>query len=315
MDIFINFIKVILMGIVEGITEWLPISSTGHMIILEQWIGLEDVMGANLWEFFLVVIQLGAILAVIFNFFSRLWPFGKNKSQEEKRGIWYTWLNIVVACIPAAIIGFLLDDWLNANLYNFITVSIMLIFYGIAFIVIEEVFKKKKVSFKIDDVKNMSWKVALIIGFAQVLAMIPGTSRSGVTILSAMLLGCNRKTSAEFSFFLSIPVMLGASLFKGIKFIHSGSSISGIQIAYIVVGCIVAFVVSIVAIRMLLKFIKKNSFIGFGYYRIGLGVVLIVYYVVCLNTGNSELVNSSTDFITHNFISLSNLANIPILLK
>jgi undecaprenyl-diphosphatase len=300
------------MGIVEGITEWLPISSTGHMIILEQWIGLESVMGSDLWDFFLVVIQLGAILAVIVNFFSRLWPFGKNKTRKEKEDIRYIWLNIIVACVPAAIIGYFADDWLESHLYNFITVAVMLIFYGIAFIVIETIFKKKKVSFKVNDVKEMSWKAALVIGFAQVLAMIPGTSRSGVTILAAMLIGCDRKTSAEFSFFISIPVMIGASLLKGVKFASSGSSISGIQIAYILVGCLVAFVVSIVAIRMLLKFIKNNSFIGFGYYRIALGLVLIVYYVVCINTGNAELVSSTTDVISLNYVNLDKINNIVV---
>lgn len=304
MDIFINFLKVILMGIIEGITEWLPISSTGHMIILEQWIGLEGAMGEELWEFFLVFIQLGAILAVIVNFFTRLWPFGKKKSRREKKEIWYIWLNIVIACIPAAIIGYFTDDWLNDHLYNFITVSITLIFYGIAFIAIETIFKKKKVNFDITDVKQMSWKAALVIGFAQVLAMIPGTSRSGVTILAAMLIGCDRKTSAEFSFFLSIPVMIGASLLKGVKFAETGISISAIQAGYIAVGCIVAFVVSIVAIRFLLKFIKNNSFIGFGYYRIALGIILIAYYVICINTGNSQLVSSTSDVFSLNYTSL-----------
>jgi len=310
MEIFINFLKVILMGIVEGITEWLPISSTGHMIILEQWIGLEGAMGSDLWEFFLVVIQLGAILAVIVNFFSRLWPFGKNKTRKEKEDIRYVWLNIIIACVPAAIIGYFADDWLQSHLYNFITVSLMLILYGVAFIVIETIFKKKKVSFKVCDVKEMSWKAALVIGFAQVLAMIPGTSRSGVTILAAMLIGCDRKTSAEFSFFLSIPIMMGASLLKGVKFVGSGSAVSGIQIAYILAGCVVAFAVSIIAIRLLLKFIKNNSFIGFGYYRIALGLVLIVYYVVCINTGNGELVSSTTDVINLNYVNFSRVSSI-----
>lgn len=309
MEIFINFLKVILMGIIEGITEWLPISSTGHMIILEQWIGLEDVMGADLWEFFLVIVQLGAILAVIFNFFTRLWPFGKNKSRAEKADIRYIWLNIIVACIPAAVIGFLADDWLNDHLYNFITVSVMLIVYGVAFIVVEKVFKKKEVKFDITDVKDMSWRAAFIIGLAQVLAIIPGTSRSGVTILAAMLIGCNRKVSAEFSFFLSIPVMLGASLLKGVKFVGSGSSLSGIQIAYVLVGCIVAFIVSIVAIRMLLQFIKSNSFIGFGYYRIALGIILIGYYLICINTGNSALVSSTSEVINLNSSTLCTAVN------
>jgi len=312
MEIFINFLKVILMGLVEGITEWLPISSTGHMIILEQWIGLESVFGAPLWEFFLVVIQLGAIFAVIVNFFTQLWPFGKNKTKEEKKETWLIWLNILIACIPAAIIGLLLDDWLTANLYNFITVSITLIVYGIAFIVIETIFKKKDVKFKTTEVKNMTWQIALIIGCAQVLALIPGTSRSGVTILAAMLIGCNRKTSAEFSFFLSIPVMLGASLLKGINFASSGSSVTGLEIGYVLVGCIVAFFVSILAIRFLLKFIKKNTFIGFGYYRIALGIVLITYYAICINTGNSDLVSSTADFASSNQAFITSIPKLLI---
>jgi len=312
MEIFINFLKVILMGIVEGITEWLPVSSTGHMIILEQWIGLESTFGKPLWDFFLVVIQLGAIFAVIVNFFTQLWPFGKNKSKEEKKQTWMIWLNIVVACIPAAIIGLLLDDWLDAHLYNFITVSITLIVYGLAFIVIETLFKRKNVQFKTTEVKNMTWKVALIIGCAQVLALIPGTSRSGVTILAAMLIGCNRKTSAEFSFFLSIPVMLGASLLKGIKFASTGSSVSGLEVGYVLVGCIVAFFVSILAIRFLLKLIRKNTFIGFGYYRIALGVLLIAYYAVCVNTGNADLVSSTTDFAATNQALISSIPNLLI---
>lgn len=277
---FLNLLKSVLYGIIEGITEWLPISSTGHMILLDEWLKVEGIYGKSFWDLFLVVIQLGAIIAVVLCFFSKLWPFSKTKTSEEKKDTWKLWLNVIIACVPAAIIGLLLDDWLNEHFYNFTTVAIMLIVYGVLFIVIE-IFNKKR-TFKITDCKQITWKLALIIGLVQLLALIPGTSRSGVTILGAMLIGLNRKTSAEFSFFLSIPVMFGASLLKIIKFFIEGNAITGAQLAFLGVGCIVAFLVSIVVIKFLLKYIKGHDFKVFGIYRIILGIILIIYMLAAL---------------------------------
>ncbi len=277
---FLNLLKSVLYGIIEGITEWLPISSTGHMILLDEWLKVEGIYGKSFWDLFLVVIQLGAIIAVVLCFFSKLWPFSKTKTSEEKKDTWKLWLNVIIACVPAAIIGLLLDDWLNEHFYNFTTVAIMLIVYGVLFIVIE-IFNKKR-TFKITDCKQITWKLALIIGLVQLLALIPGTSRSGVTILGAMLIGLNRETSAEFSFFLSIPVMFGASLLKIIKFFIEGNAITGAQLAFLGVGCIVAFLVSIVVIKFLLKYIKGHDFKVFGIYRIILGIILIIYMLAAL---------------------------------
>ena len=272
----IDILKSILFGIIEGITEWLPVSSTGHMIILESLLDVKETYGAAFWDFFLVAIQLGAIIAVIICFFNKLWPFGKNKDVEIKKNTWLIWLKVIVACLPAAVIGLLFDDWLNEHLYNSITVSITLIIYGILFIVIE-IFNKKR-NFKINDMKDLTISTALIIGFIQLLSLIPGTSRSGVTILGAMLIGCNRTVSAEFSFFLSIPVMLGASLLKGIKFFID-NTITTNQIIFLVVGLLVAFVVSMLVIKLLMKYIKKHDFKIFGIYRIILGIILIILFV------------------------------------
>lgn len=272
----IDILKSILFGIIEGITEWLPVSSTGHMIILESLLDVKETYGAAFWDFFLVAIQLGAIIAVIICFFNKLWPFGKNKDVEVKKNTWLIWLKVIVACLPAAVIGLLFDDWLNEHLYNSITVSITLIIYGILFIVIE-IFNKKR-NFKINDMKDLTISTALIIGFIQLLSLIPGTSRSGVTILGAMLIGCNRTVSAEFSFFLSIPVMLGASLLKGIKFFID-NTITTNQIIFLVVGLLVAFIVSMLVIKLLMKYIKKHDFKIFGIYRIILGIILIILFV------------------------------------
>lgn len=271
----IDILKSILFGIVEGITEWLPVSSTGHMIILESLLDVKETYGIAFWNFFLVAIQLGAIIAVIICFFNKLWPFGKNKPQEVKVETWKTWLKVIIACLPAAIIGIFFDDWLDEHLYNSITVSITLIVYGVLFIVIE-IFNKRR-SFKINDMKELSYRTALIIGLIQLLSLIPGTSRSGVTILGAMLIGCNRTVSAEFSFFLSIPVMLGASLLKGVKFFMD-NSITGNQVIFLVVGMLVAFVVSMLVIKFLMKYIKKHDFKVFGVYRIILGIILIILF-------------------------------------
>lgn len=271
----IDILKSILFGIVEGITEWLPISSTGHMIILESILNVRQTYGEDFWEFFLVAIQLGAIIAVIICFFNKLWPFGKSKTKEVKKNTWLIWLKVIIACLPAAIVGLFFDDWLNDHLYNALTVSLTLIIYGVLFIVIE-IFNKRR-NFKINDIKEMSLSTALIIGLIQLLSLIPGTSRSGVTILGAMLIGCNRTVSAEFSFFLSIPVMLGASLLKGVKFFIS-NSITSDQIIFLTVGLVVAFLVSMLVIKFLMKYIKKHDFKVFGIYRIILGIVLLCLF-------------------------------------
>ncbi len=275
---FTSLLKAILFGIIEGVTEWLPISSTGHMIILEEWLKVEQSFGSEFWSLFLVVIQLGAIIAVVLCFWNKLWPFSSKKTKEEKTDTWKLWLNVLIACLPAAIIGLLFDDWLDEHLYNFATVAITLIIYGVLFIVIE-IFNKKR-EFMITDLKQMTWKYALIIGAIQLLALIPGTSRSGVTILGAMLLGLNRESSAEFSFFLSIPVMFGASLLKVVKYFAGGLTITSSQLAFLAVGCIVAFAVSILVIKFLLKYIKGHDFKAFGIYRIILGIILIIYIFV-----------------------------------
>lgn len=274
---FIDVLKAILFGIVEGITEWLPISSTGHMILLEKWLNVTGIFGADFWSLFLVVIQLGAILAVVICFFTKLWPFAKTKTPEEKKNTWLLWRNVIIACIPAAVIGLLLDDWLDEHLYNFITVSITLVLYGVLFIVIE-IWNKKR-AFKISDCKDITWKTALIVGCVQLLSLIPGTSRSGVTILGAMLIGIDRSTSAEFSFFLSIPVMFGASLLKCVKYVVKIGIPSGNQLLFLGIGCVVAFLVSMVVIKFLMKYIRKHDFKPFGIYRIVLGVILIIYFV------------------------------------
>lgn len=279
-----DILKAILFGIIEGITEWLPVSSTGHMIILESFLKVEETYGREFWSLFLVVIQLGAILAVIVCFFNKLNPFfgkslvdnSRSKSKEEKKKIWMLWAKVIVACIPAAVVGLVLDDWLDSHLYNSITVAITLIIYGVGFIALE-IWNKKR-SFKINDIDELSWKTALFIGCFQLLSLIPGTSRSGVTILGAMILLCNRSVASEFSFFLSIPVMIGASLLKIVKFFINGGSLNSNNVIFLIVGCIVAFVVSMLVIKLLLSYIKKHDFKPFGWYRIALGIILIILF-------------------------------------
>ena len=282
----LNILKIVLFGIIEGITEWLPISSTGHMIILEEFLGVQTIFegGKEFWDFFLVAIQLGAIFAVILCFFNKLNPFDgkslkdptRSKSEEEKHEIWVLWAKVLLACLPAAIIGLVADDWLDSIFYNSITVAITLIIYGILFIVMEIWNKKRK--FKITDVKQLSFKMALIIGCIQLLSLIPGTSRSGVTILGAMLILCNREVACEFSFFLSIPVMFGASILKGCKYLFSGNILSSNDMALLLIGSIVAFAVSMFIIKFLMNFIKKHDFKVFGVYRIVLGIILIILF-------------------------------------
>ena len=269
----IELLKVILLGIVEGITEWLPISSTGHMILINEFIKLN--VSEAFMELFLVVIQLGAILAVIVLYFNKLNPFSLKKSKEEKKDTWDLLFKILVACVPAGIIGILFDDKIDALFYNYQTVAITLILYGILFIIFENRNKNKKVKF--DTTKQLTYKMALIIGVAQILALIPGTSRSGATILAGLLVGASRETSAEFTFFLAIPVMLGASLLKLVKF---GLAFTQGEIIILLIGMLVAFTVSIIAIKFLMRYIKKNDFKPFGWYRIILGIVVLLYFLI-----------------------------------
>ena len=267
----IEFFKVIILGIVEGITEWLPISSTGHMILVNEFMKLN--VSDQFMEMFLVVIQLGAILAVVVLFFDKLNPFSPNKSKRQKDQTWRLWFKVIIGCLPAAIIGLKFDDLFDRLFYNAPTVAATLIIYGILFIVIENINKHRTPS--ITDLKELDFRTAFLIGVFQCLAMIPGTSRSGSTIIGAMILGTSRYVAAEYSFFLSIPVMFGASFLKLVKY---GFHYTGLEVGYLVVGMVVAFVVSIIAIKFLLGYIKNNDFKPFGVYRIILGILVILYF-------------------------------------
>jgi len=269
----LDIIKSVVLGIVQGITEWLPISSTGHMILVDEFLKLN--VSEDFMTMFLVVIQLASILAVVFLFFKKLFPWGFNKTKEETKETFNLWLLILIGCIPAAIIGLLFDDKINEIFFNPWTVAITLIFYGILFIIIENYRKNKKIAVK--DVYQISYKIALLIGLFQVLALIPGTSRSGATILGGLILGLDRKTAASYTFFLAIPVMAGASLLKLIKF---GFTFTGLEITILIAGMITAFIVSIFAIRFLLAYIRKNDFKVFGYYRIILGIIVLIYFLL-----------------------------------
>ena len=273
---FIEILKAIFLGIVEGITEWLPISSTGHMILVDEFIRLN--VSNEFKEMFLVVIQLGAIAAVPVLFWNRLNPFSKKKSREERSMTWNLWGKVIVGVLPAAIIGILLDDVFDKYFYNYIVVSIALIVYGAVFILIEKM--KKNNDYRIKDVHDLTYKDALVIGAFQVLSLIPGTSRSGSTIIGGMLTGVSRVASAEFSFFMAIPVMLGASLLKIVKFAAEGISISGLEVAILLVAMAVSFIVSLFAIKFLMDFVKRHSFAPFGIYRIILGVFVIGYFLI-----------------------------------
>ena len=270
----LELIKAVFYGLVEGITEWLPVSSTGHMILFEEFVHFSQ--SKEFMEMFRVVIQLGAILAVVVLFWDKIWPFTADKSKHYiKKESWVLWFHILVATLPALVLGLLLDDWLDAHFYNFITVAVMLIVYGVLFIVVEKNRKGKRP--RVRSLDKLSYRDAFIIGLWQVLAMIPGTSRSGATIVGGLLLGTTRSVAAEFTFFLAIPVMFGASLLKLLKF---GFAFTGTELAVLAVGMVVAFVVSLVAIRFLMGYVKRHSFRIFGIYRILLGVVLLVYYFV-----------------------------------
>lgn len=273
---FIEFVKATFLGIIEGITEWLPVSSTGHMILFDELLRLK--VTDDFKEMFLVVIQLGAILAVPILFWDRLWPFSKNKSHTEKRRIGSLWLKVIVGALPAAVIGVLLDDILDTHLYNYVTVSVALIVYGIAFILVEKL--KSKSGFRIDSVYDLTYADALKIGAFQVLSLIPGTSRSGSTILGGMLSGISRRASAEFSFFMAIPIMLGASGLKILKFILGSFTATSGEIALLLVGITVSFLVSILAIKLLMDFVKRHTFSIFGVYRIVLGVIVLGRFLI-----------------------------------
>ncbi|MEI5988766.1 undecaprenyl-diphosphate phosphatase [Enterococcus crotali] len=270
-----NLWKAIILGIIEGVTEWLPISSTGHLILVDEFIKMN--LSKDFMEMFNVVIQLGAIMAVVVLYFHKLNPFSPQKDQTEKKDTWILWSKVVVACAPAAIIGIPLDDWLEAKFHNFFTVSLMLIVYGIAFVVIEKRNRDRKP--KCTDLRDFTYKAAAIVGFFQVLSLIPGTSRSGATILGAIIIGASRFVATEFSFFLGIPVMFGASFLKIVKFVMKGNSFGFDEIIILLTGSIVAFFVSIIVIKFLLNYLKRNDFTAFGWYRIVLGVLLISYWL------------------------------------
>ena len=280
----IEILKAILFGIVEGVTEWLPISSTGHMIILNEFVTLN--VSDEFYSMFEVVIQLGAILAVVVLFWTKIWPFGKKNNKAPlsesgfgayiKKDIFVLWFHILVSCIPAAVIGLLFDELFEELFYNYTTVAIMLILFGIAFIVVENINKGK--SAKITSIADISYTTALLIGIFQLIAAIfPGTSRSGATIVGALLIGVARSVAAEYTFYLAIPVMLGASLLKLVKF---GFSFTGLELAILLVGMVVAFVVSLFVIRFLMGYIRKHDFKVFGYYRIILGVLVLILGIV-----------------------------------
>ena len=273
MDI-LEILKAVLFGIVEGITEWLPISSTGHMILLNEFVTLN--VSEDFWEMFLVVIQLGAILAVVLLFWNKIFPFRFREKPVVQKDIFVLWFKILAACVPAAVVGLAFDDVFDALFYNPWCVAIALILFGIAFILIEN--RNKNASPKITTLEDISYRTALLIGVFQLLAAIfPGTSRSGATIVGALLIGVSRTVAAEFTFFLAIPVMLGASLLKLLKF---GFSFSGAELTILAVGMIVAFVVSVVVIRFLMGYIKKHDFKVFGWYRIVLGAAVLCYFTL-----------------------------------
>ena len=303
----LELLKAALYGIVEGITEWLPVSSTGHMLLLDQFVRLD--VSRDFWDMFLVVIQLGAILAVCVLFFDKLNPFSRKKDAEERKATWSLWAKVVAACLPAAVVGIPLDDWMEEHLGSPFVIAGALIVYGIAFIVIETV-RERKVSemaskpvhmprhlvgqvnagetrteradelARVRDIDDLDWPTAMGIGLFQVLSMVPGTSRSGSTIIGGLLLGCSRAVAAEFTFFLAIPVMFGASALRLVKFFLKGNMFTASEWAILAVGCIVAFLVSIASIRFLMGFVRKHDFKPFGWYRIILGVAVIVYFLL-----------------------------------
>ena len=278
MNTLIELLKSLLFGIVEGVTEWLPISSTGHLILLNELVRLN--VSDEFWSMFEVVIQLGAILAVIVLFFHKLNPFSPTKSEGEKKQTWQLWFKVIAAIIPSGIVGVLLDDWMEAHFHNATVVSVALIVYGVAFILVERRNARRVGGKTVEDVYAIDYKTALLIGCFQCLSLIPGTSRSGSTILGAILIGVGRSAGAEFSFFMAIPTMLGASAIKGLKFLLSGVTATGTEIGVLIVGCVVSFLVSLLVIRGLMEYVRRHSFSAFGVYRIILGVVVLVYFAL-----------------------------------
>ena len=280
MSVFFDILRSVVYGVIEGITEWLPISSTGHMILAEQ--VLKFSFSDAFMEMFRVVIQLGAILAVVVLYFKKLWPFCGDNGRDSgfaKHFRWPViklWCKIVVACLPAAVLGLLLDDWMDAHFYNSVVVAVMLIVYGIAFILVE---RRPRVA-TTAKLSRITYKQALVIGMWQVLALIPGTSRSGATILGGLLCGLSRGAASQFTFFLAIPVMAGASGWKLVKFLANGGVFAAPEIAALLVGCVVAFVVSLLAIRFLMDYVKKHTFTAFGWYRIALGIVVLAIWAL-----------------------------------
>ena len=273
----IEILKAVLFGIVEGITEWLPVSSTGHIILLDEFIQLSAT--EEFKSMFDVVIQLGAILAVIVLFFNKLNPFALKKSKVEKKQTWTLWFKVIAAIIPSGVVGVLFDDWMDEHLHNGIVVAIALIVYGIAFILVERRNNGKHLRLTAD-VHDISWKKAIGIGVFQCLSLVPGTSRSGSTILGAIMLGVGRGAGAEFSFFMALPTMVGASGIKLLKFMLSGVGITSMEIAVLLVGCVVSFVVSLLVIKGLMEYVRKHSFSAFGVYRIVLGAVVLGYFLL-----------------------------------
>ena len=276
----IDIIKAIIFGVVEGITEWLPVSSTGHLILLEDFIKISD--KDAFVSMFNVVIQLGAILAVVIIYFKTICPFGFGKNKEERKQTWSLWGKILVACVPAAIIGILFDDWLDEHLHNGVVVSLMLIIYGIAFIVIESKGFGKQTT---KELNKITYKQAFAVGGFQLLSLIPGTSRSGATIIGGLIAGLKRSVAAEFTFFLAIPVMVGASLLKALKYVlevmeNPAVMFNTNEIVMLITACLVAFIVSILVIKFLMNYIRKHDFKVFGYYRIVLGIIIIAYTII-----------------------------------
>lgn len=269
----IEIIKVIIFGIVEGFTEWLPISSTGHLILVENLIPLSQ--PEEFWNVFKVVIQLGAILACVLLYWDRLWPFSRTKTIKEKLACWDIWKKVIISSIPAALAGFLLNDLVDEYLSTPTVIATTLILYGIIFILMENLNKKR--SFAIKNIRMMSIRTASMIGLFQCLSLIPGTSRSGATILGAMFLGCTRGLSAEFSFFLGIPIMFGASLLKVLKY---GLDFTFEQLFILILGTLVSFIMAVYSIRFLMRYIKRHDFTAFGYYRIVLGVIVLICFHV-----------------------------------
>ena len=277
----IELLKAVFLGIVEGITEWLPISSTGHLILVNEFLNLRQ--SKDFIDMFNIVIQLGAILAVMVIYFKRLNPFQPGKTAREVQLTWQLWLKVVIACIPSAFFGLLLDDWMEAHLSNFFVVAIMLVVYGIAFIWIED--RNRRVEPKVTDLARMSYKTAFYIGLFQVLSIIPGTSRSGATILGGIIVGTSRSVAADFTFFLGIPTMFGYSGLKAVKYFIDGNTLTGGQVAILLVASVTAFVVSLFVIRFLMNYIKKHDFTVFGKYRIVLGIIVLLYGGACGGNG------------------------------